>query len=403
MKAKLGQKLISSIRRLFGFLSLFAYSSILIPLFLAVFVATSFISSHDNNLHFDRFYMPVQLDKVGYNESVMIRQIMDKIHEIRGVAKSYGILYSETDLAADFNDFDIPVPGAGVSISTIINFLKEFFNIKPKSISGELVYLKNKNNLPLPKDDDKAKFSTRSVVTDDIFILTIRSQDVGVEVEEGTIDHLIQKSAEFIMKNMEPAVLALYYQSRKQFDKMEEVIHYVERKQPENFLAISYLIKSYLHYGLKDAEKAIYYAERALKEHEKDLFTLSNYAYLKYRNGDLNEALATYKKMIVIAPEKYVNMYAYMAQILIMQDKDDEAADALETAFSINSQYAGIFALKGVLLKKTDHPDEALHNFEIAKEIRPNIIEADPLYMENYQALIKDIQKTAEKREEQPE
>ncbi|MEZ5536924.1 MAG: hypothetical protein R3F02_15035 [Thiolinea sp.] len=387
--------LVEKVLRFFSFIEIFTYASvvmiIVVLLSTAMFVAVNFMFSNDKGLQLDKFYIPEQLEKIGYSEGVFVRQVIDEIHNIRSVAKSYGILFNETELTADFDGFDVPVPGAGLSVSTIVNFLEEFFDTKPKSISGELIYFDSKSNILSPGDNNVDSSLNKTVYSGDIFILTIRSQDVSSEVVQGTINELVQSSAQFVMKNLEPVVLALYYQSRKEYDSLKEVIHYVEQTQPENFIAISYILQSYLSYSSGDMGNAIYFANKSLQEKHDDLFALSNAAYLEYKSDNLERALSLYYKMIDIAPGKYVTMYAFVAQILLKKNQNAEAEEIINQAFRINKQYAVLYILKGELLRRAGNFDDALQQFLLAMKIRENIIDADKFFSESYAKLLDDL------------
>lgn len=91
-----------------------------------------------------------------------------------------------------------------------------------------------------------------------------------------------------------------------------------------------------------------------------------------YAKGDFDESIAQYKKMIEIAPTMSLLGYNEIAIMLVQQQKMEEAVTYFEKAIAYNEQadskvnISGIHLNLGLILKNTQHEEQAQQHFRIA-------------------------------------
>jgi hypothetical protein len=349
------------------------YLAVLIPLIVVTFLFSYVILKHENQLKFDEFYVINGVTEAGYSSNVIVRRLVDQMHRIRKETSSYATLYTETELVSDLDSFDLEVPGAGISIKTALNFIENFMGITPNSVSGEITGIK--------------KWGTLSDLA-----LTIRTNTGVPETYKGDIDELIEQGAEYIIKNIEPLTLGLYYDSLGAYDKMQGLIDFVKKNNTsEQALLITYLIESYLNYGIDNLDASIKFAEYALQEDPEDMFALSNIGYLYLENKEYDKALATYNKMLELEPTAYPAIHANIAEILLDLGRTQEALAYIDNVFELDPSDFASYMYRGEYLRRTSQDMElAEKNFGIAIKLFPEVVENN-WFKKHHELLEKDL------------
>ena len=348
------------------------YFALLFPLVFAGFLFTYVIFKHENQLKFDEFYVIKKLNASGYSNNVVIRRLVDNMHMIRAETSNFATLYAETELVADLDSFDLEVPGAGISIKTALNFIENFMGITPNSVAGEFT-------------EDENKFDNK-------FELTIRTNKGSPETYKGDINTLLKQGAEYIIKNIEPLTLGLYYDSLGEYEKMQALIDFVKKNNSsEQALLITYLIESYLKYGTDDLDAAIELGKNALQEDPEDMFALSNMGYLYLENKQYDKALTVYEKMLELEPITYPAIHANIAEILLDLERTDEALEYINNVLRLDPSDFASYMYKGEYLRRIGtNMKQAKVNFETAIKIHPKVVENN-WFKKHYQLLEKDL------------
>ena len=126
------------------------------------------------------------------------------------------------------------------------------------------------------------------------------------------------------------------------------------------------------YFYLKDYPKSDKTFDDALKINADNTYVLNNYAYyLSLRNEDLNKAEKFSKKANELTPNNrnYMDTYGW---ILFQQQKYKEAEEWLSIAAKMGAPKADILEHYGDVLYKLNRPEEALTQWNLAKQAGGN-------------------------------
>lgn len=346
-----------------------SYIGVIISILLITVILHSTFSDNEK-VKFESFYVVSDLKNRGYSSEVVIRKIIDEIQKIRLEAKKEATIYSQTKLASDISSYSLDIPGTGLSLQTIITLLRDFFNISPHTISGELT-----------KTDKEGHFQ-----------FTIRSSNGVAQSYYGDINQIINHAAKYIFKNLEPLTLALYFDLRGDYDELNKLIEYVHsHNQNNNADIIVKLMKSYHYYGKDDLDNALLFAKKAYQRDKSDMFALGNLGYLYLETEQYQEALNIYKKMLTIAPTEHPSIYTNVAEILLNQQKTDDALSYIEIAHQLDPSDSFIYMLRGEYFRRKENLKKAEEEFAMAVKLYPEIAQNN-WYIKHYQLLQNDLE-----------
>ncbi len=109
--------------------------------------------------------------------------------------------------------------------------------------------------------------------------------------------------------------------------------------------------------------------DKALNTWPKDLFALERLADIQTKVGQPAEAETTLRRMLAIKPA--VNIYIWLGQILVEQDRVQELEVILQQAEVLDPGAGGILILRGDVAARRNDFDRALQLYEEAKRIDP--------------------------------
>ena len=171
-------------------LSVASFVLLAIPLYSALF---------DRGFVIGEFSVPEELHKKGITSGVIGRLFFDRIAEMQAVARS-AVTQSQLGAqtfgseATSSKVTDIKLPGADVSLTALVNQLRELVGPRDTRIVGEIVVTKNG---PAPEYRLRAHAS---------------GGDNWVESKDGPdVDALVKEIAERLVQRFDPLVAAFYY------------------------------------------------------------------------------------------------------------------------------------------------------------------------------------------------
>ncbi|MDN3693854.1 tetratricopeptide repeat protein [Chryseobacterium tructae] len=145
----------------------------------------------------------------------------------------------------------------------------------------------------------------------------------------------------------------------------KKAIEYVEKglkvndKSPDLYLTRS---KIYEMQDKKDLAKAD--LNHILTFEPDNLFAKTGLANLKKNNGELEDALKDYNKLIAEKPESL--LYNGRADVYLRMKKNKEALTDVTKAISIDPKFAQSYVTKALILFNTAKPKEACENLDKA-------------------------------------
>ena len=318
-------------------------------------------------IHIEPFEVSHDLENQGYNGRVIANKLIDKLNEIgekskSSLMKTYGYSYrivqfgsrrTEQVISLKPEEFvpswtekkqlDIEVPGVGISLNSISQFIKGLFGEKPTTVTGEVVRYDNK------------------------LILTTRVGEKSSKLSEGeNLDNILYQAAEHVYKCLKPTILAEYYFINKKDMDCLEIIKLITSKEPKGDDVFAYSLWGYIFERQKKYEDAIEKFQKAIEIDPK-----SAYAYYGWGNTLINqrkydEALEKYKQAIELDPE-FAPACGGWGAVLANQGKYDEAIEKFQKAIKIDPKSAYAYYGWGDVLERQRKYDEAIEKYKKAK------------------------------------
>lgn len=383
------------------------YTFYLSLIFLVLYIVFSniFFNSQER-LRFERFDIVQELQADGYSDYVFIRKVIDKMYQIQSDTSKYATLYNTAELTQELDSFDMDIPGAGISLSKLITIIEKFVGFKPNRISGEVIKLDGKENYAFNLNPDKSpeqKVANTGIekafsllagevvqsTIDKKYKLTIRSKrTIAESYVGGDVDELIAKAAEYVLRNIEPVTLGLYYDVYDKEDELKELINFTETKYSrKDALAVSTLLKSFYHFRKNDIEKTMFYAHKARSLSPENLYALDNLAYISQKREQHGKALKYLLEIEKLAEKEYVQTYTDIAESYLVLEDYDAAFSYVKKSLSMapNDAYVNLFAAVYELNKNQLESSEM--HFGLAKELDTEITE-EYFYRHHYPKLL---------------
>lgn len=333
-----------------------------------------------NTLVIEPIGVPQVLADRGYTGEILSRRLIDEYIKIRTEAKTQKDALNQADAPDSLTNpvalpegslTDIQIPGASLSLRSVIRFLKESFGTPDRRISGEVV--EDDSGLTLRLRQDKGE------VFEDVKVHSTKE-----------IDELLHLGARELMKAINPYVLASYL---KEIDPNEslEVIAYCLANEPKDDDSWAYNLRGRIFESQKKFERALKQYDKAIDE-DPNFFlaysnagiTLSNLA-IEDRGEDRDtkelqaQAEERHKKAVLIAPD---DPYVYTSWALSLNLKGDQAGAIAKYKKAIDIDPDDAFAWNewGRILKSQGDSNSALEKFEHVVKLLPRSATANNNY-----------------------
>jgi len=163
--------------------------------------------------------------------------------------------------------------------------------------------------------------------------IKLREQNAAGAVEDAEVAFDANQNS----KNLQ--VLVMAYDLTKQIDKSYAVLENYSANKPQDLSALMMLAEKEMD---KDKISAIAKYKDALKLNENNFVVLNNLAYLLMEENKLSDALGFAKRAFDLKPNHAATVDTY-AQILVRQDKPEEALEAYNRVMNEDVQNEEIF------------------------------------------------------------
>src|SRR5271166_4539887 len=167
----------------------------------------------------DPFTVPKHFEEAGLTGEVIANRIGDKLHQIEIATQTQMKKDNLTSLREEGSVPDVEIPGTKFGLKTLVDVTRAVFGIYPKHISGDIV---------VPVDapakvvgSPPAKQQARVTV----YLTQGRSRGAGVtlDVPADDLELLVQSTAEAALGQVNPYVLAVYRDDRREYEKAIEL------------------------------------------------------------------------------------------------------------------------------------------------------------------------------------
>ena len=350
------------------------------------------------------FDVPEALGKEGYPGRVIANKLRDKLVIIQETSESFaptpkkpaerGQRQNKFTPSWSQTSLDLKVPGAGISITSLIEYVASFFGRSPKTISGEII-----------ANGDTLRITTR-----------LSGRFAGTRMaQKKNLESLLQEAAEDIYKLDDPPTLAYYYYAHGYDTGCLETIYYCLENESSEDDARAYVLwgqyladknnyteaiaKYKIANGLDPKDVEIYIrlantkgwttdqivdeAERqrtyseilATFEQAKNVDPNNTDVYINWgwalqEQGNIDEAIAKFEQAIKIDPKKSDSYVSY-GDVLIMMQRYKEAIAQFEQAIKIDPTNSSVYHSWADVFIFNDQLDSAIAKYEEATKIDP--------------------------------
>jgi tetratricopeptide (TPR) repeat protein len=354
----------------------------------------------------DPIVLPKDVIDSGWSPDFVSQRLNDKVHAI--VEKnSFKYSSSQIEIKRKFvkengERPDFQVPGSGVSMRTLVHYAKDWLGFTETHFAGNI-----------SREGDSLQFILRNS----------NHETPVATLKERTLDDLLERAAEEIVKWEVPHQLAFYlfFEETEKKDQrkrnnqpepaggdyqrtLDTVYYALSRNHPESS-SWAYLIwglvlaeegkpeeaikryewalalrpglgVAYGYWGkaLSDLQKdqeAIAKFKRAIELDPTDAATQTDWGNTLERGQKHGEAIEHYKKALEYAPKEAV-LYNNWCNSLNGLAKHDEAIEKCKQAIALDSNYSKAYHNWGVALERLGRYEEALAEYKQAHAIDPS-------------------------------
>lgn len=340
---------------------------------------------------FQEFQMPKKYIDSGLNGNVYSQMLADKIVELKNLSNKSDSI----EIVVDNNkDLSLDVMGVGLSSSSMIFHIRDLLGIESNFISGDLVDLDNTIKLTV-----RMKGYPKIQVTE-----AYEGQNSFEAINSAT-----EEAALSILGKLAPYKLALYHYYEKEYDKSEEIIRSIIKKDTNEKKWAYYLwsiikqnerntIRSteYLNLALEEDpnfeqaliimgwryfqdrnyEKSLSYFKNLEKIDGGNFSTIQGLAFCNRNLGDLDEAEKYFSKNTVVNKQ---NVFAYISYMNFLMSTRKDTVKAISVikkgAQDIHDPADNYMTLAGIYFMQ-DKLDSAAIATQNALEYDPNNVTA---------------------------
>jgi tetratricopeptide (TPR) repeat protein len=303
----------------------------------------------------EAFEVPEELQKQGYTGRALANKLLDQINFIKETTRT--ARESREFLPADaMASIEVEIAGTGVSLKSVLQYVKEFFGHSPTRIVGEVTLQGDRDQL----------------------YLTIRVIGKPSKTISGTLANLnetLLEAAEHIYKRTDPYTLASYLYSKYQQERSLEIlksIQYCLHHDPPEDDHWAYNLWGLVLRHQKDYDGAIAKYKKAIELDPQFALAYNNWGLVLYDQKDYDGAIAKYKKAIELDPQ-FALAYNNWGLVLRHQKDYDGAIAKYKKAIELDPQFAFAYNNWGNVLYDQKDYDGAIAKYKKAIEIDPQL------------------------------
>ena len=199
----------------------------------------------------------------------------------------------EFSLSGHEQSLDFNVPGVGVSLKSIIYYIKKnILRKEPLTISGEIFI-----------QDSRLSITTRISGKPHENLAPLEMANMEKELDKGLL-----KAAQYIYKQIQPITLAYFYQFNNDKKAFDETIDYVTRNGKPEEQALAYTLRGISLYKTEDYKTAIEMYKKAIELDSNFASAYYNWGLALYYQKDYQGAIEKYSKAAELDPN-YASAY----------------------------------------------------------------------------------------------
>ena len=302
----------------------------------------------------------------------MANRIGDTLRQIEQTAKTSMRKDNLSSIADEESTPDIEIPGTKLGLKTVIDIGRSIFGIYPKHISGDIVF-------PVTLSTSAESRSGKNNVTVTIHVAQGRNRSpaISVVMAGDDVDIIVQRTAETILAQVNPYVLAVYRYDRHEYEKASELIQQVIQNPSSGrpYKAAAFILWSALLNLEENYDDAIAKCKEAVELDPKNALAYVNWGNALEGEWLPDEAIAKYQRSIEIDP-KHTPAYLNWGVLLDREGLHDEAIVKYQRSIEIDPKNALACFNWGASLENERKHDEAIAKYQKAIELDPKYASA---------------------------
>jgi tetratricopeptide (TPR) repeat protein len=339
-------------------------AAVLIPLGLYIY-DEAFLN---NAIILEPFSVPKRYEEAGFTPEAMGRLVADALLDLEEKANSR-LAKDRLALSSDPSSVpDIEVPGTKLGLRTLVEATQQVFRHDTTHIRGSIVS-------PLTGGPEVANSEV------EIILRVAQGRNRGLQVTArgpaGDPHGVAQKTAEAILRQINPYLLGAYRRQTKDWDGAIKIAREVIDNPPKDRRETA---RAYLLWGLalsdqgKDAE-AIPLYQKATTLDPKLAPAYYDWGLVLARQGKSAEAVPLYEKATTLDP-KLAPAYNSWGNALANQGKNAEAIPLYQKAIALDPNLALAYNNWGLALADQGKSAEAVPLYEKATTLDPKLAPA---------------------------
>jgi tetratricopeptide (TPR) repeat protein len=315
----------------------------------------------------DPFTVPRHFEEAGLTSVVVANRIGDALRQIEEATQTRMKKDNLTSLRDEGSTPDVEIPGAKLDLKTVVDLARSVFGIYPKHINGDIV-------VPLDRPTNAASPPTMPQATVTVYVTQGRNRSAAVSmtVASDDVGMLVQRTAETVLGQVNPYVLAAYLEDHRESEKTIEIVQRMIQSPSEDRRHKSAALNLWGNVlsDQKKYDEAIAKYQKAIELDPKDAAPYNGWGNMLYGQKKYDEAIAKYQKAIELDP-KSAFAYNNWGNVLYGQKKYDEAIAKYQKSIELDPKSAVPYNGWGVVLSNQEKYDEAIAKYQKSIELDP--------------------------------
>lgn len=328
------------------------------------------------------FEVPQEFEKKGYTGRAITNKLIDQINLIRITGKTSKDIMSIMPIWSN-KELKIELPGTGISLNSILQYIKRFFGREQIRIVGEIV------------------------IYNKLMYATIRVSGKPAKTFSGeleNLDKILYQAAEHIFKYTRPYILASYLHKIDKKDACLETIQHILSNEPFDDDDYAYILWGIVLHEKGDLEDAIAKYQEAIELNPKEAYAYLNWGVVLFDQGEYDSSISMYMKAIKFGMKdaivydnlgtswarkseitraikyckraieldpKYARAYTHFGAYLHMQGDYEDSIDKFQKSIELDPEYAGPYFGWAQVLEMQENYNDAIAKYQKAIELDP--------------------------------
>lgn len=303
----------------------------------------------------------------GYTSAIVARRLIDQVEHIRATARTRveGVKVGQESQFSSLSS--LQVPASGLTLQTFVSLLRTVFGPEDERIGGEIT-IKQSDEVPTQmvfqmrlRFDIKQEASSRAV-------RRAGNRRFVKVLESPRLNTLIERSAQTIVENTAPDVLAFYLHGARNWKELDKLLNQlVETSEPEVKPGVAALMGMRL-LAKCDLSGSLKWLKRAVDADKSSVFARVRYGDALVKANRPDEAIKEFEQV----PERFAGRaYSSWAKALVRKYGPKEALAFLEQPHVAAVRSSRIYRTRGDILSMQQKYKEAAEEYRIAVGLDP--------------------------------